>query len=460
MSFGAVVTTGIYCRPGCGASPRRGNVRGYPTAAAAEAAGYRACLRCRPYRYPQPLPWDESELVCRAVRLILSGALDGRDEDALGARLGVSGRHLRRMFVARLGVTPDGLARSSRAHFARRLIDDTDLPVSQIAFAAGYGSIRQLNRSFRQVFKATPSVLRAKRRVTDRLVADGGLPLRLSFTGSLDWPLLSRWLAASAVPGVEHVDGEVYRRTILIDGDPGVLEFMPGNAQSLRLVAHLPHWAGLIHLVRRARRIASLDEDMDEPAAWLVTDPVLGPLIRDRPGVRVPGTWDPFETGVLAIVRERHPQQRATAITAGLARALGRPVPGLRQLRLTHTFPSPSAVASAQLPAIAGGPATAAAVSRFAGAVVTGLVRLDGSASLDDLVRSIVACGAAESTAHYIAWRMGERDAWPLAAIAATADAGYRGERDAQLSADSWRPWRALAIAQLTAAHSGRILVG
>jgi AraC family transcriptional regulator, regulatory protein of adaptative response / DNA-3-methyladenine glycosylase II len=446
MKFGAVVTTGIYCRPGCGASPSPGHVTSFPTAAAAESAGYRACLRCRPYRYPQPLGWDESELVCRAVRLILGGVLDGHGEEALGPRVGVSCRHLRRIFAAHLGVTPDGLARSCRAHFARRLIDDTDLPISQIAFAAGYGSIRQLNRSFRQVFRATPSELRARRRVSDRLVADGGLPLRLSFRGSVDWPLLVRWLAGARIPGVEHADGEIYRRTIVIDGDPGVLEFMPGDAQSLRLVAHLPHWGRLIHIVSRARRVAALDDDPDQPPACLAADPVIGPLIRTRPGVRVPGTWDPFETAVVAIVRELHPGRTATAIMAGLASRLGRAVPGLRQLGLTHTFPLPRELAGADLTAVADGmaPTAAAAVGRFAGAVAAGLIRLDGSIGLDELVKVIVqTAGVTPATAHYIAWRMGERDAFPLAALGIAAPAGGA----------AWRPWRALAAAQLAASR-------
>src|SRR5262249_19116811 len=160
---GAVVTTGIYCRPGCSARPRAENVLRFPVAAAAEAAGYRACLRCRPYRYPQPIGWSAPELVCRAVGLILDGALDRGSEGGLAARLGVSARHLRRLFGTHLGVTPDGLARSARIHFARRLLDDTDLSVTEIAFAAGFGSLRQFNRACRDVFREPPGALRARR---------------------------------------------------------------------------------------------------------------------------------------------------------------------------------------------------------------------------------------------------------------------------------------------------------
>jgi AraC family transcriptional regulator of adaptative response / DNA-3-methyladenine glycosylase II len=162
QSISAVVTTGIYCRPGCAGRPHPGNVKEYSLAAAAEADGFRACLRCRPYRAAQPVSWTGPELVCRAVQLITDGALDGHTEDQLAARLGVSSRHLRRLFAAQLGVTPDGLARSRRVHFARRLLDDTDMPIADVAFASGFGSVRQLNRACQEVFRADPSGLRAR----------------------------------------------------------------------------------------------------------------------------------------------------------------------------------------------------------------------------------------------------------------------------------------------------------
>ena len=188
-------------------------------------------------------------MVCRAVGLILDGALDGKTEADLGARLGVSPRHLRRLFVEHLGVTPDGLARSARTHFARRLLDDTDLTILEIALAAGFGSVRQLNRACRDVFRMAPRELRARRRATDRLVADGGLLLRLPFKGPLDWHAMLDYFAARAIPRVEHVSDDVYRRTIVVDGDPGVLELFPATDEQLMLRVHLPHWRELIHIV-------------------------------------------------------------------------------------------------------------------------------------------------------------------------------------------------------------------
>src|SRR6266540_6605163 len=187
-----------------GAASRRERAH-LPARRGAEAVGYRACLRCRPYRWPQSVSCTAPELVCRAVRLILAGALDRRSEAELGSRLGVSPRHLRRLFNAHLGLTPVGLARSARVHFARRLLDDTDLTLSEIALAAGFGSLRQFNRACQDVFRESPRMLRDRRRATDRLVADGGLLLRLPFQGPLDWDAMVAYFAARALPGVEHV---------------------------------------------------------------------------------------------------------------------------------------------------------------------------------------------------------------------------------------------------------------
>jgi AraC family transcriptional regulator, regulatory protein of adaptative response / DNA-3-methyladenine glycosylase II len=452
-AFSAVVTTGIYCRPGCPARALPEHVTTFPLAAAAEAAGFRACLRCRPYRAAQPLSTTGPELVCRAVQLILDGALDRENEAQLGARVGVSPRHLRRLFTAHLGVTPDGLGRSARTHFARRLLDDTDLSIAQIAAASGFGSVRQFNRACREVFHSSPRELRRRRRAGDRLIADGGLALRLPFQGPLDWETMLGYFAARAIPGVEHVSGTAYRRTIVLDGDPGVLELLPGGDDHLVLRAHLPHWEELIHVVDRARRIASLQVDLDEPRSHLADDPTIGPLLRARPGVRVPGTWDPFETGVRAIVGQQVSVSAANTIAGRLAERLGDHVPGLEQLGLTHTFPSPETFADADLADLGLPQARADAIRSFARAVAEDAVRLDHSVGLDQLVDSITAIdGLGPWTAHYVALRLGERDACPSTDLGLQR-AFARGVRQSAASlgelAERWRPWRALAATHL-----------
>ena len=453
----AVTTTGIYCRPACAAHPRADHVRSFPLAAAAEAAGYRACLRCRPYRVPQSVAWTGPELVCRAVQLILDGALNGGTEVDLGRRLGVSDRHLRRLFVAHLGVTPDGLARSARAHFARRLLDDTDLTITEIAFAAGFGSLRQFNRACQEVFRASPGALRAKRRTTDRLVADGGLVLRLPFCGPLDWAATVTYLGARATPGVERVSDGVYRRTITVGGDPGVLELGPGDEDHLLLRVHLPHWEELLHLVNRARQIVNLDVDLDEPVRHLAADPVIGPLLRARPGVRPPGTFDPFETGVRAIIGQQVTVAAANTIMGRLVERLGIPVAGLQRLGLSHSFPQPDILATADLSGLGLTRVGQGAIRGFARAVVDGAVRLDRSVSLDRLVASISQLdGVGRRTAYYLAFRLGEPDAWPmhdldlqrpLPSSAASSDGALAG------LVERWRPWRALAAAHLWMAN-------
>jgi AraC family transcriptional regulator of adaptative response / DNA-3-methyladenine glycosylase II len=312
---GAVVTTGIYCVPGCPARPHPVNTRPFRSAAAAEVAGYRACHRCRPYRIdPEPVG---APLVARAVELIAAGALDDTDEAGLAARLGTSARHLRRCVVEELGATPDQLARSRRAHLARRLLDDTDLPIGDVAFAAGFGSLRQFNRQLRDTFGGTPRELRARRRRADRLVADGGLALRLP---AVDLPAWLDRRADRCIRGVEAVSATGYRRVIVLHGDPGALEIRPGPV----LVAHVPRLHGLAGLAQRAR--------------LFVTD-------------RAP--WDPVEAAV----------QSAVPDVGRVVARLGRPVPGLTALGLTHAFPTAGALRDARDDDL--DPGVAAAVRRI-----------------------------------------------------------------------------------------------
>jgi AraC family transcriptional regulator of adaptative response / DNA-3-methyladenine glycosylase II len=418
-TYSAVLTTGIYCRPGCGARPNAENVRTFSLAAAAEAAGFRACLRCRPYRIAGPVAASAPELVCRAVRLIIDGTLDdGGTEADLAGRLSLSTRHLRRLFHDHLGVTPDQLARSRRAHFARRMLDDTDLNVADVAFASGFGSLRQFNREMRDVFRAAPRELRERRRRADRLAADGGLTMRLPFQAPYDWDGVLAYLGERAIPGVESVRDGVYRRTISLDGGPGLLEVHPGGDSYLVLRAHLPYWEGLIHVVQRVTRLTGVDADVEPAVAQLVRDPVVGRLVASRPGLRVPGAWGPFEVAVQAVL-DRGPLRT-------LVERYGQPVPGLDH-GLTHLFPSPEVLSScSEWPT----------VQALAQAVRAGSVLLDGGGELADLVAELTAVpGLSVGAAHQIALRLGYSDACPIE----TAESA------------SWSPWRALASIHLTA---------
>ena len=261
------------------------------------------------------------------------------------------------------------------------------------------------------------------------------------------------YFGARAIPCVEHVSGATYRRTIVIGGDPGVLELSPGGDDYLMLRVHLPHWEELIHIVERARRIASLDVDLDEPACQLADDPIIGPLLRTQPGLRVPGTWDPFETGVRAIIGQQVTVAAANTIAGRLVEPVGTVVPGLRPLGLSHTFPPPDTLAAADLTGLGLTRARTDAIRSFARAVAEDAIRLDRSISLDGLIASITAIdGLGPWTANYLALRLGERDACP------TGDRGLeralarhvrRSAAGFQELAERWRPWRALAATHL-----------
>lgn len=460
QGFSAVLTTGIYCRDDCSASPLARNVVPYTFAAGAEAAGFRACLRCRPYRASEPRTWiGAPELVCRAVRLILDGALDDSTEDALGSRLGVSGRHLRRLFVAHVGATPDTVARSRRAHFARRLLDDTDIPIADVAFASGFGSVRQMNRVMHEVFRASPSELRRRRRKGDRLVADGGLDLRLPYRAPLGWAAMVSFLQARAIPGVEAIDATAYRRTIRIDGFPGVVEVLPGTGDDhLLLRAHLPRWEGLIHVVDRVRRIFDLDADVAQIQSDLATDRRLRSRLRPDEGLRVPGAWDPFELAVRAVLGQQVSVRGATTMSGRLVDSLGEAVGGLAPLGLTHAFPEPAVIADANPRTLAKAVGLTASRANslvaLARAVLDGSVRLDGALGLDQCVNRLCDVpGIGPWTAHYIAMRAcGEPDAFPASDLGLRKALGNGAPvtpADAERCAEAWRPWRAYAAMAL-----------
>ena len=454
-----VRTTGIYCRAGCPASPAARNVSRYSSGVAAEAAGFRPCLRCRPDRLA-PANGVGRDLLGRALVLIAEGALDADTEVVLARRLGVSERHLRRLFLNHLGATPGFIARSRRAHFARRLLDETDLPMEALSLAAGFGSSRQMNRVVSATFRFTPTQLRAKRRDADRLVSDGGLRLRMPFIGALHFQAMLHFLGSGLIPGVESVSGSVYRRTIVACGHTGMIEVADGDASHLQITAHLPTFTGLIDDVGRCRRMFGLDQPA-EAGEVLAADPILAPLIERRPGLRLAVGWDPFETAARIICERDALAASGEEIAGNLATRFGDRIEGLGAHGLVAVFPPAERIASTTVEQLAGAGLTrerAQTLWEFGKAYRIGRIRLDGSHSTEDCVGEMMGVPGVDSQlAHHIAMRgAGCLDAFPAAddslRVAVGRLVGQSGPMTTEELAErasAWRPYRALAAMYL-----------
>lgn len=456
----AVATTGIYCRPECGARPNPENVAAFSSPVAAEAAGYRSCLRCRPDRHLTVAPaTGVPPAVASALGLISAGYLDRFDEQALADRVGYSTRQLRRLFELHVGATPAFVARSRRAHFARRLLDETDLPMPAVAGAAGFGSVRQMNRVVAGIFRFSPTALRDKRRERDVLVVDGGLRLRLPFVEPLDRRAALDHLEPRVTPGVEAVIGSTYRRTLEVCGNPGVIEVvLAGSEAHMELTAHLPTFDSIIDDVARIRSMFGLDDDVAAAESRLGADPLLGPLVRRRPGLRVIGGWDRFEVAVRVIVGQQISVPGATTITARIVERHGRALPG-SALGLDRLFPTPDALRALD-PVGLGMPGRRVATIRaLAEAVLDG--SLDLGADPETVRRGLLGLpGIGPWTADVIMMRaVRDPDAFP------SSDLGIRHAVRALLGrdepppaaevealADAWRPHRALAAQHLWSA--------
>jgi AraC family transcriptional regulator of adaptative response / DNA-3-methyladenine glycosylase II len=464
--FTAVVTTGIYCRAGCPATPLRRNMRPFSYAAAAEAAGFRPCLRCRPDREPEPAWVDAPELVCRSLRSIADGALDEANEDTLAASVGVSARHLRRLFETHVGATPADVARSRRAHFARRLLDETDLSIARVGDAAGFNSVRQMNRVMRDVFHFTPQELRAKRRMPDRCVADGGLETRIPYRPPFAWDALLAYLAPRAIPGVEAVDLDagVYRRTVELGGAPGVIEVWNEPAHdSLRVRSHLPEIEGLVHLIAAVRRAFDLESEPAVVDRALARDPLLRPLVRAQPGMRLAGTTDPLEIGVRAVLGQQISVASATRLAGRLVTRYGRPVPGIDALGLTHVFPTAATLARADLRVVGVTGARATAINAFAAARAAGELSLERAApAAETFARLRGLPGFGEWTASYVLMRAcGESDVFPAADLGLRRALDVPDVRSAAARAEAFSPWRSYAAMYLwTASPEGAANAG
>ncbi|MFJ6294429.1 bifunctional transcriptional activator/DNA repair enzyme AdaA [Streptomyces griseoviridis] len=438
--FFGVRTTGIYCRPSCPAlTPKRRNVRFFATAAAAQGSGFRACRRCRPDAVPGSADWNvRADVVGRAVRLIGDGVVDREGVAGLAARLGYSARQVQRQLTAELGAGPVALARAQRAHTARVLSQTTELPITEIAFASGFASVRQFNDTIRAVYAATPSELRAaapQRDLRTATPAATGIPLRLAHRGPYRAGPVFDLLAAEAVAGVDEVTGapgrRVHRRTLRLPHGTGVAAVHerprtsraapgahPGGWLDARL--HLTDPRDLTTAVQRLRRLFDLDADPWAVDERLGADPRLAPLVAARPGLRSPGAADPDELAVRALV--------GPAVAARLVRAHGKPL-DTPHGGLTHLFPEPAVLAEA-LPHGTLGALTAA--------LADGRLRLDPGADRDSAEAALLAVPGMD------------------AATAATVRTRALGDPDVAPPGtdlpDSWRPWRSYALHHLRAA--------
>ncbi len=468
--FVAVTTTGIYCRPFCPApTPKRENVRFFPTAAAAQEAGFRPCLRCRPEISPDLAFWNgSSNTVSRALGLIEAGALDGASVEDLATRLGMGERQLRRLFRRHLGASPTAVARTRRILLAKQLIQDTSLPMTEVAAAAGFGSLRRFNETFRDLYKRSPTELR-RTGVTERSVGTAGaIAVRLGYRPPYDWDAMLSFLRARAIPGIEVVSRGTYARTIAIGNGRGVLTVEPTEGCCLRATVRFPELRRLPAIIARVRRVFDLAADPLAIGAHLAKDPTLAPLVAARPGLRVPGAWDGFELAVRALLGQQITVSAATQLAGKLVALYGEELgdPAARDRGLTHVFPTPQQLAGSGLDAVGMPQARRAALCGLATAVVADPLIFGPRRSLEEAVAQLRSLpGVGEWTAQYVAMReLREPDAFPAADIGllrAMADGrGVRPSPAELLScAERWRPWRAYAALHLWASqpHSSPI---
>ena len=503
--FIAVTSTGIYCRPSCPAiTPKRENMRFYRGAAAAQEAGFRACKRCRPDASPGSPEWNiRADVVGRAMRLIADGVIDRDGVEGLASRLGYEQRQVRRLVTAELGAGPLAIARAQRAQTARILVETTALPLSEIAFAAGFASIRQFNATIHEVFAVTPTQLREARGQravpTRRLLplasgdpaAPGLIRLRLAYRAPIDGERMLGFLAARAIPGVESVQDGRYRRTIQLPNGTGILSlgpFVPSPAGRhpgpgyIDCELQLEDLRDLNAAVQRCRRLLDLDADPEAVTGYLSADPVLGPLALAHPGRRSPGHTCGSELALRAVLGQQVSVAAARRLGARLVATYGKPL-SRPDGPLTHCFPTAETLAAADPAALPMPRGRALALTGLAAALASGELSLDPGAERDRAELVLLALpGIGPWTASYIRMRaLSDPDAFlpadvgVLAALsrlgalsrsALSRSAGpietgpadgsgpaarARKAKAAAALAESWRPWRSYAVHHLWA---------
>lgn len=447
----AVLSTRIYCRPICPARTcNEKNVRYYPSAAAAAEAGFRPCLRCRPESSPGTPAWlGTSNTVSRALRLIGESGLEDGGIEALADRLGVGARHLRRLFLKHLGATPIAVAHTRRLHFAKKLIDETSLPMSQIALASGFGCVRRFNAGIRKFYHRTPTQIRRLARRKE-IQSENQYVFRLHFRPPYHWEGMLTFLAARATPGVELVEAGSYRRTISWNGRHGYFEVSPDlgrDALVVRIEFGDPH--SLFFIIERIRAMFDLNADWATIVQYLKTDPVFIRAVEADPGLRVPGCWNGFELATRAILGQQITVKGATALAGRMATSFGKPFSAATGL--THLFPQPEALADAKLASIGLPAARAETIRALARAVCDRHISFEGVVDSDAFLDRLCEIpGIGKWTAQYVAMRaLGETDAFPSGDLGLLRAMALTNSRELEQRAEAWRPWRAYAAMYL-----------
>jgi AraC family transcriptional regulator of adaptative response / DNA-3-methyladenine glycosylase II len=450
--FIGVKTTGIYCRPICPSRTSNSrNVRYYPTAAAAAEAGFRPCLRCRPEAAPGTPAWmGTSAVVRKALRLIDEGILDRGSVDDLANKLGLGSRHLRRLFLQHVGASPISFAQTRRLQFAKRLLDETNLPITQIALASGFCSLRRFNSVFLQTYGRSPRDLR--KHVNGVRDADDEVILKLAFRPPYDWEQVCNFLLDHHIPGVEQIDEKGYSRILRTKNGFAIVHVKPllsADAFELRVSGAAP--TSLFHVSSAARRVFDTSADPALTMFALRSDPLLGPRVEQRPGLRIPGVWDPFECVVGAILREEG-RDSAQTLMGQLVDRLGDKIskPGCG---LTSLFPTPAAIADGSFAGLGLSRSTMNTLRKTAQAVVAGEV--DFNASSECVIESLTKIPRIDrSMAEYVALRaLGEPDAFPsndpvLRRVAGNNDHSLSAQQ-LEARSEAWRPWRGYAALHL-----------
>lgn len=449
--FIGVLTSGVYCRSICPApTAKEKNVRYYPTAAAAAEAGFRPCLRCRPECSPGTPAWlGTPSTVSRALRLIDESGLEDGGVETLAAKLGVGSRHLRRLFLQHLGATPSAVAQTRRLHFAKKLIDETTLPMNQIAIASGFGSVRRFNAGIQKIYQRTPTQIRKLSRQTGN-EPENQYVFRLRYRAPYHWQGMLTFLGARAIPGVEIAASGEYRRTISLNGQHGHFAVsLDAATDTLVVRLNFGDPRALYKIIERIRAMFDLNADWTSIRRGLSSDPALARRLENAPGLRVPGCWDPFELVIRAILGQQITVKGASSLAGRIARKYGVLHAGTQGL--THLFPPAEMLADADLTSVGLTKARAATIREFARAVRGGQIQFDGIVDSNKLIANLRQIpGIGNWTAQYVAMRaLGEPDAFLSGDLGLLRALKIAGTRALEERSETWRPWRAYAAMYL-----------